>query len=138
MVGFARIPVGVIGPLRINGAYAHDDFYVPLATNEGALVASYQRAHTLSVSVDSLQSIVAKTSRHCRFIDVRPLAPIMKRQGRVRIVNVSSIAGLSPTGQNAEPNWTEAAYGEKINFESLTNLVYYGCNMMGSIIISKN
>jgi hydroxymethylglutaryl-CoA reductase (NADPH) len=43
LVGFARIPVGVIGPLRVNGVNARGDFYVPLATTEGALVASYQR-----------------------------------------------------------------------------------------------
>jgi hydroxymethylglutaryl-CoA reductase (NADPH) len=50
-VGFARVPLGVIGPLRINGGSAHGDFYVPLATSEGALVASYQRgAKVLSLS----------------------------------------------------------------------------------------
>jgi hydroxymethylglutaryl-CoA reductase (NADPH) len=43
LVGFVRVPVGVIGPLRVNGLHAHGDFYVPLATTEGALVASYQR-----------------------------------------------------------------------------------------------
>lgn len=42
-VGMARIPVGVAGPLRINGTSAHGDFYVPLATSEGTLVASYHR-----------------------------------------------------------------------------------------------
>lgn len=42
-VGFASIPVGVIGPLRVNGVHARGDFYVPMATTEGALVASYQR-----------------------------------------------------------------------------------------------
>jgi hydroxymethylglutaryl-CoA reductase (NADPH) len=42
-VGFAQIPIGVIGPLRINGVNARGDYYVPLATTEGALVASYQR-----------------------------------------------------------------------------------------------
>jgi hydroxymethylglutaryl-CoA reductase (NADPH) len=42
-IGFARIPVGVIGPLRINGIHAHGDFYIPMATTEGALVASYHR-----------------------------------------------------------------------------------------------
>lgn len=47
LVGFARIPVGVIGPLRINGSAAHGDFYVPLATTEGALVASFQRGARL-------------------------------------------------------------------------------------------
>lgn len=43
LIGFAGLPVGVIGPLRINGSEAHGDFYVPLATTEGALVASYHR-----------------------------------------------------------------------------------------------
>ena len=47
LVGFARIPVGVIGPLRINGSEAFGDFYVPLATTEGALVASFQRGARL-------------------------------------------------------------------------------------------
>ena len=50
-IGLAQIPVGIIGPLRINGLYAHDDFYVPLACTEGALVASYNRgAKIISLS----------------------------------------------------------------------------------------
>ena len=47
LVGYARVPVGVIGPLRVNGSAAHGDFYVPLATTEGALVASFQRGARL-------------------------------------------------------------------------------------------
>jgi len=43
LVGFAQVPVAVIGPLRINGIEAHGDFFVPMATHEGALVASYHR-----------------------------------------------------------------------------------------------
>jgi len=50
-VGLTQIPVGIIGPLRINGLYAHGDFYVPLAATEGALVASYNRgAKVISLS----------------------------------------------------------------------------------------
>lgn len=51
LVGFVEIPLGVMGPLRVNGLHAHGDFYVPLATTEGALVASYQRgARLISLS----------------------------------------------------------------------------------------
>lgn len=42
-IGTVKLPVGVIGPLRINGLNAHGDFHVPLATTEAALVASYAR-----------------------------------------------------------------------------------------------
>ena len=42
-IGTVKMPVGIIGPLRINGLNAHGDFHVPLATTEAALVASYAR-----------------------------------------------------------------------------------------------
>ena len=42
-IGTVKMPVGVIGPLRINGLNASGDFNVPLATTEAALVASYGR-----------------------------------------------------------------------------------------------
>ena len=46
-----RLPVGVIGPLRVNGIFAKGDYYVPLATSEAALVASYGRGARLISSV---------------------------------------------------------------------------------------
>ena len=42
-MGVAQVPIGVAGPLRINGEHARGDFYIPLATTEGTLVASYNR-----------------------------------------------------------------------------------------------
>ena len=42
-IGTVKLPVGIIGPLRINGLNAHGDFHVPMATTEAALVASYAR-----------------------------------------------------------------------------------------------
>lgn len=43
LIGTVKIPVGLAGPLRINGAHARGDFLIPLATTEAALVASYAR-----------------------------------------------------------------------------------------------
>ena len=42
-IGAAQVPLGVAGPLRIEGEHARGLFYVPLATTEGALVRSYER-----------------------------------------------------------------------------------------------
>lgn len=42
-IGVAQVPVGIAGPLLVHGEYAQGEFYVPLATTEGALVASYNR-----------------------------------------------------------------------------------------------
>jgi hydroxymethylglutaryl-CoA reductase (NADPH) len=42
-IGTVSLPVGVIGPLRVNGINANGDFFLPLATTEAALVASYGR-----------------------------------------------------------------------------------------------
>ena len=42
-IGMSMVPTGVIGPVRVIGSAAHGDYFVPLATSEGALVASYHR-----------------------------------------------------------------------------------------------
>lgn len=43
MIGTVKVPVGLIGPMRVNGLHAQGDYLVPLATSEAALVASYGR-----------------------------------------------------------------------------------------------
>jgi hydroxymethylglutaryl-CoA reductase (NADPH) len=48
-IGTVKIPVGIAGPLRVRGMFASGDYYVPLATTEAALVASYSRgAHVIT------------------------------------------------------------------------------------------
>lgn len=62
--GVAQVPLGLAGPLRINGEYANGDFIIPLAASEGTLVASYNRGMkvlnlsggvTTTFSVDRMQ-----------------------------------------------------------------------------------
>ncbi|MEI7596741.1 MAG: hydroxymethylglutaryl-CoA reductase [Bacteroidota bacterium] len=42
-IGMTQIPTGIIGPIKVKGIDAYGDFYAPLATTEGALIASYNR-----------------------------------------------------------------------------------------------
>ena len=44
-IGVAQIPIGLAGPLQINGEHAQGEFFIPLATTEGTLVASLQPRH---------------------------------------------------------------------------------------------
>jgi len=46
-LGVAQVPIGLAGPLLVNGEHAQGEFVVPLATTEGTLVASYSRGMKL-------------------------------------------------------------------------------------------
>jgi len=46
-LGVAQVPIGVAGPLLVNGEHAQGDFYVPMATTEGTLVGSFNRGMKL-------------------------------------------------------------------------------------------
>lgn len=46
-IGVAQVPMGLVGPLQVNGEHARGEFYVPMATSEGTLVASYNRGARL-------------------------------------------------------------------------------------------
>lgn len=77
-VGVAQVPIGVAGPLQVNGEYARGQFYIPLATTEGTLVASYNRGMkllresggvTTTISDDAMQRapvFVFKSARDAR------------------------------------------------------------------------
>ena len=43
MVGAVQVPAGVVGPVRIDGGALSGERYVPMATTEGALLASVNR-----------------------------------------------------------------------------------------------
>ncbi len=42
-IGMSMVPTGIIGPVRVTGSAAKGDFFIPLSTTEGALIASYHR-----------------------------------------------------------------------------------------------
>ncbi|MDF2445060.1 MAG: hypothetical protein K0S46_296 [Moraxellaceae bacterium] len=103
--GVAQIPLGFAGPLLVQGEHAQGEFYVPMATSEGTLVASYSRGMRLTreaggvrttVIDDSMQRapvFVFENARHARdfgdwvvanFTAIKAAAETTTRSGRLR------------------------------------------------------
>ncbi|MFC1694535.1 hydroxymethylglutaryl-CoA reductase [Pseudomonadota bacterium] len=61
-IGTIQMPLGLAGPIRIRGEHAKGDFYVPLATTEGTLVASYSRGMRAISESGGVKTTVVKHS----------------------------------------------------------------------------
>ena len=59
--GMAQVPIGLAGPVLINGEHAQGEFYVPLATTEGTLVASYSRGMRLLTESGGVKTTVLES-----------------------------------------------------------------------------
>lgn len=79
-IGTIQLPVGVAGPLKINGQYCKREVYVPLATSEGALVASINRGSS---------TITASGGVNARVIsDIMTRAPVIKVSSAVEAIEI--------------------------------------------------
>lgn len=104
-IGAAQVPIGLAGPVLINGEHAQGEFYVPLATAEGTLVASYSRGMrllreaggvTVSVVDDAMQRapvFIFDDARQARefgkwvdenFNSIKEMAETTTRSGKLR------------------------------------------------------
>ncbi|MEL7370203.1 MAG: hydroxymethylglutaryl-CoA reductase, partial [Myxococcota bacterium] len=61
-IGVAQVPIGLAGPLLVHGEHAQGQFYIPMATTEGTLVASYNRGMRVLTQSGGAKVTVAKTS----------------------------------------------------------------------------
>lgn len=57
-IGVAQMPLGLAGPLKVNGEHAKGDFYVPMATTEGTLVASYSRGMRILSEIGGVKTTI--------------------------------------------------------------------------------
>ncbi|HEY0632336.1 MAG TPA: hypothetical protein VGC98_09795, partial [Thermoleophilaceae bacterium] len=120
-VGVAQVPLGLAGPLRVNGEHAQGDFYVPMATAEGTLVASYNRGMklvresggvTVTVMDDAMQrapAFVFESARQARdfgewldenFASIKEAAETTTRSGKLRDIEKYSASRILYTRFN--------------------------------------
>jgi hydroxymethylglutaryl-CoA reductase (NADPH) len=63
-IGVAQVPLGVAGPVEIQGQHAKGLFYVPMATSEGALIRSYERGMMALTKSGGVQTAVLADENH--------------------------------------------------------------------------
>ena len=114
-VGVAQVPIGLAGPMLVNGEHAQGDYYVPLATAEGTLVASYNRGMklvreaggvTTTVMDDAMQrapAFVFSNAREARafgewlsdhFDEIKAAAETTTKSGRLRDIEQYSASRI--------------------------------------------
>jgi hydroxymethylglutaryl-CoA reductase (NADPH) len=114
-LGVAQVPLGLAGPLLVNGEHAQGEFYVPLATAEGTLIASYNRGMrllyeaggvTTTVMDDRMQrapAFIFPSAREARafgewldehFDDVKAAAETTTRSGRLKNIEQYSASRI--------------------------------------------
>jgi hydroxymethylglutaryl-CoA reductase (NADPH) len=120
-VGVAQVPIGLAGPVLVDGEHAQGEFYVPLATAEGTLVASYNRGMKLlrecggvktTVLDDAMQrapSFIFESAREVRsfgewldehFDEIRDAAEATTSAGRLRDIEQYSASRILYTRFN--------------------------------------
>jgi len=57
-IGVTQMPLGLAGPMLVNGEYAQGHFYVPMATTEGTLVASYSRGMRILTAAGGVKTTI--------------------------------------------------------------------------------
>ena len=82
-VGVAQVPIGIAGPLLVDGEHARGTFYVPLARTEGTLVASYNRGMKLLYEAGGVRTtVVADVMQRAGLrLRQRPGSPRLRRMG---------------------------------------------------------
>jgi hydroxymethylglutaryl-CoA reductase (NADPH) len=119
--GVAQVPLGIAGPLLVDGEHAQGEFYVPMATAEGTLVASYNRGMkllheaggvTTTIVEDHMQrapSFIFESAREARafgawlverFDDIKAVAETTTKTGKLKDIEQYSASRILYTRFN--------------------------------------
>jgi hydroxymethylglutaryl-CoA reductase (NADPH) len=94
LVGFAQVPLGIAGPMLVDTSLGRRTVYVPLATTEGALVASYSRGMRLLSESGGARARVLSEGLTQNPILVYPSGAEAERAARVALVQFEHMKEL--------------------------------------------
>ena len=89
--GVSQLPIGLAGPLLVNGEHAQGEFYVPMATVEGTLVASYNRGMRLLAECGGVRATVVDEAMQRSPVFTFPDALAARQFGRWVVDNMNGI-----------------------------------------------
>jgi len=81
-IGVQQIPLGIAGPLKVKGEIADGEYLIPLATTEGALVASVNRGCSIITASGGAKARVLKSA-----ITRAPCILVPDTEHAVKLVN---------------------------------------------------
>ncbi|WXG40250.1 MAG: hydroxymethylglutaryl-CoA reductase (NADPH) [Candidatus Freyarchaeum deiterrae] len=81
-IGVQQIPLGIAGPIKVKGEVADGDYLIPLATTEGALVASVNRGCSIITASGGARAQVFKSA-----ITRAPCIEVPDTEHAVKLVN---------------------------------------------------
>ncbi|MCL2142646.1 MAG: hydroxymethylglutaryl-CoA reductase (NADPH) [Methanomassiliicoccaceae archaeon] len=112
MIGAVQVPLGFAGPVRINGEHAKGEFLVPLATTEGALVASVSRGMSAITSSGGARVMI--------FGDAMTRAPVFRVNGIDHAAEVIEWISKNRKKMDGEVKGT-TSHGKLISAETFPN-----------------
>jgi hydroxymethylglutaryl-CoA reductase (NADPH) len=96
-IGTVQMPLGIAGPLTMVGEHAKGDFYVPMATTEGTLLASYSRGMRVISECGGARATVVKHSMQRAPVFLFDNALDAREFGKWLRENIDSIRGVVKT-----------------------------------------
>lgn len=96
-VGTVQMPLGIAGPLTMVGENAKGDFYIPLATTEGTLLASYSRGMRVISECGGARAVVVKHSMQRAPVFLFDTALEAREFGKWLNENIDSVRGVVKT-----------------------------------------
>ncbi|MDH3860983.1 MAG: hydroxymethylglutaryl-CoA reductase [Gammaproteobacteria bacterium] len=96
-IGTAQVPLGIAGPLTMVGEHAEGDFYIPMATTEGTLLASYSRGMRVISECGGVRATVVKHSMQRAPVFLFDNAIEAREFGKWLDENIDSIRGVVKT-----------------------------------------